>query len=148
MLSLFYRNTRLLILSICLICVWGISSFQILPRMEDPALSQWYAIINTGFPGASAKRVESLVTDKIEQELLEIEEIKELNSTSKVGYSTIFITLESSVQNHDEVWSRVRDRLSDVVPQLPPEASPPKYEEVTWANTSGLTQLSQRSGGA
>ncbi len=133
--SLFYRNTRLLILSICLICVWGISSFQVLPRMEDPALSQWYAIINTGFPGASAQRVESLVTDKIEQELLEIEEIKELNSTSKVGYSTIFITLESSVQNHDEVWARVRDRLSDVVPQLPPEASPPQYNKVTWANT-------------
>ena len=74
--NLFYRNTRLLILTICLILVWGISSFQILARMENPALSQWYGKITTRFPGADAERVESLVTEKLEQKLQEIEEIK------------------------------------------------------------------------
>ncbi|MEM6751602.1 MAG: efflux RND transporter permease subunit [Cyanobacteria bacterium P01_E01_bin.35] len=133
--SLFYRNTRLLILTICLILVWGFSSLQILPRMEDPAQSQWFGIVTTQFPGASAQRVESLVTDRIEQELLEIEEIKELRSTSRLGSSTIVIALEDSVLNHDEVWSRVRDRLADVAPQLPQSALEPQYQESTGANT-------------
>ncbi|MEM6402540.1 MAG: efflux RND transporter permease subunit [Cyanobacteria bacterium P01_D01_bin.116] len=133
--NLFYRNTRLLTLTISLILVWGFSSFQMLPRMEDPALSQWYAIVNTRFPGASAQRVESLVTDKIEQELSEIKEIKRLASVSKLGSSTLGIKLEESVQNHDEVWSKVRDRLSDVIPKLPQEANLPQYEEIGNSNT-------------
>ena len=83
--DLFYRNTRLLILTICLILVLGMSSLQALPRMEDPALSQWYGKITTRFSGASADRVESLVTEKIEQKLQEIEEIKSIESTSQLG---------------------------------------------------------------
>ena len=61
----FYRKPKLLILTICIIVITGISSLQVLPRMEDPALSQWYGKIITRYPGASAKRVESLVTEKI-----------------------------------------------------------------------------------
>ncbi len=119
MCNLFYRNTRLLILTICLILVWGLSSFSILPRMEDPQISQWYSKITTLFPGASAQRVESLVTDKLEQELFKIEEIKTVTSTSRLGSSTVLIELNDTVEDIDEVWSRVRDRLSDVTPQLP-----------------------------
>ncbi len=128
--SILYRNTRLLILTICLILVWGLSSFSILPRMEDPALSQWFGKITTRFPGASAERVESLVTDKLEQKLQEIEEIKSIQSTSQLGTSLIFIKLQDKVKNHDEVWSQVRDRLADVTPQLPPEAVAPNLEDL------------------
>ncbi len=139
--TLFYRNIRLLILTICLILVWGLSSLQILPRMEDPPYSQWVGLVTTQFPGSSAQRVESLVTDPIEQELLEIEEIKFIESTSSNGSSTIKIKLENSVQNHDEVWSRVRDRLADVAPQLPENALEPEYTDYSAANTLivGLT---------
>ncbi len=128
--TLFYRNTRLLILTICLILVWGLSSVSILPRMEDPALSQWYGKITTRFPGASATRVESLVTEKLEQKLQEIEEIKFIESTSQLGTSLIVIKLQYTVKNHDEVWSRVRDRLADVTPQLPPAVVAPNLEDI------------------
>ena len=132
--SYFYRNLRLLILTICLILVWGLSSWQILPRMEDPEHSQWAAYITTELPGASAYRVESLVTDVIEQELLEIDEIETLASSSRVGNSTVVVSLKDSVNNHDQVWSRVRDRLADVRAKLPTEASEPEYVEATAAN--------------
>ena len=125
----FYRNTRLLILIICLILMWGISSWQILPRMEDAVSSQWVAVITTRLPGASAYRVESLVTDIIEQELSEIDEIQTLVSSSDLGKSTIRIKLKNRVKNHDEVWSRVRDHLADVTAKLPPEAQKPEYIE-------------------
>ena len=96
--SLFYRNPRLLILNILIIVVWGLSSLQVLPRMEDPALSQWYGKITTRFPGASAERVESLVTEKLEQKLQEIEEIKFTESTSQLGTSSIVIKLQDTVK--------------------------------------------------
>ena len=128
--TLFYRNVRLLILTIFLVLVWGLSSFQLLPRMEDPELSQWYSTIVTPFPGASAERVESLVTEPIEEELFEIEEIKTINSTSRIGSSFIAIQLKDTVGNFEQVWSQVRDRLADVTPQLPPGALEPEYQEV------------------
>ena len=74
MTTLFYRNFRLLILAILIIVAWGISSFFTLPRLEDPELVSRVASITTFWPGADAQRVETLITEKIEAELSEIEE--------------------------------------------------------------------------
>ncbi|MEM8832619.1 MAG: efflux RND transporter permease subunit, partial [Cyanobacteria bacterium P01_G01_bin.19] len=82
MFTLFYRNARLLILTIILIFVWGVSSYLALPRLEDPELVSRNATIKTFFPGADAARIEALITDKIEDKLIEIEEIKDYSSTS------------------------------------------------------------------
>ena len=49
---LFYRNPRLLILAVSLIVVSGLSSFYVLPRMEDPQLTERAANVNTIYPGA------------------------------------------------------------------------------------------------
>ncbi len=131
--SLFYDNRRLLVLTISLILVAGSSSYYLLPRMEDPVLTQRAAIINTLFPGASAERVEALVTEKLEEELQEIEEIKEMRSSSRSGISTITIELKDNVYEVDEVWSRLRDKIDDAKPLLPVATSDPDFEllEVT-----------------
>ena len=76
--NLFYRNSRLMVLSLALILVAGLSSYMLLPRMEDPLLTDRAANVNTIFPGADAERVEALVTEKIEESLREIDEIKEV----------------------------------------------------------------------
>ena len=117
--SLFYDNRRLLVLALSLILVAGLSSYYVLPRMEDPVLTQRAAIVNTLYPGASAERVEALVTEKIEEELQEIEEIKEMRSSSRSGISTITIELKDDVYQVDEVWSRIRDKIDDAQPLLP-----------------------------
>ncbi|NEQ86339.1 MAG: efflux RND transporter permease subunit, partial [Moorea sp. SIO2I5] len=127
--NLFYRNLQLLILTICLIVVWGLSSFFSLPRLEDPELTQRNAFITTVFPGASAERVEFLVTDKIEQELFEIKAIDTIESTSRLGFSTVSIQLKEQVKNVDQIWSRVRDKITDIAPQLPAGATTPKFED-------------------
>jgi multidrug efflux pump subunit AcrB len=62
MLDLFYRQPRLLFLSICLIMVAGLAAFVVMPRMEDPLLTPRAASVTTQFPGATAERVEALVT--------------------------------------------------------------------------------------
>jgi multidrug efflux pump subunit AcrB len=128
--SLFYRNTQLLLLTICLIVVWGLSSFLTLPRMEDPELTQRAALVITRLPGASAERVESLVTEKIERELFSIKEIDTVASTSRLGISTITVRLKEEVKKVDEVWSRIRDKLSGVRPELPREAIEPQFRDL------------------
>jgi multidrug efflux pump subunit AcrB len=105
--------------------------YYVLPRMEDPLLLERAAIINTAYPGADAAQVESLVTEPLEEELLEIEEIKEVRSDSRPGISTISIELRDDVYTVDEVWSRVRDRLDDARDEFPDGAGEPDFERLT-----------------
>jgi multidrug efflux pump subunit AcrB len=65
MLNLFYRNRQLLILTLVLVVVWGLSAFLTLPSMEDPEITQRFARITTFLPGATPERVETLVTEKL-----------------------------------------------------------------------------------
>ncbi|PSB09781.1 acriflavine resistance protein B, partial [Pleurocapsa sp. CCALA 161] len=144
MFTLFYRNTRLLILTIILIAVWGISSYFALPRLEDPELVSRFAIVKTFFPGADAERVENLVTEKIENKLTEIEEIDQYSSTSRAGSSIIQIDLQDSVtkQEVDAVWSRVRNKIDEVQVELPANITEPELEEgkvKAYALIAGLT---------
>ncbi len=128
--NLFYRNRRLLVLTIILIVVSGTSSYMVLPRMEDPVLNERVALVNTYFPGADPERVEALVTEKLEEELQEIDEIKEMRSVSRTGISTLTIELRDDVYETDAIWSRVRDKLDDARPFLPQGASEPEFEDV------------------
>ena len=128
--TLFFRDRRLLSLAICLIIVSGLGAFLVLPRMEDPELTPRAAVINTIYPGASAERVETSVTDKIEKSVQEVEEVNRLRSVSRDGISTITVELKDSVLRHqaDTVWSRIRNKLSDAVPSLPADAEPPEID--------------------
>ncbi|TWT47410.1 efflux RND transporter permease subunit [Botrimarina hoheduenensis] len=127
---LLYDNRRMLTLAIVLIVVAGLSSLYVLPRMEDPILTQRTGIVNTLYPGATPERVEALVTEPIEEELEAIPEIKELRSTSRSGVSTITIELRDDIYEVDAVWSRVRDKLDDARPLLPAEAATPDFDEL------------------
>ncbi len=128
--TLYYRNPRLLILTICLILVSGISSYQLLPRLEDPELTQRFALIKTIYPGAGPERVETLVTDLLEEELRKIKEVKVIESKSNQEISIVNVELKDNVYDVDPVWSRVRDKLNDVTPLLPVGCQAPKYEEI------------------
>ncbi len=130
MIDVLHRRPRMLALTVLLIAVAGLSALQVLPRAEDPELSKRFGSVITRFPGASAKHVEALVTDPLEDELREIEEISELASTSVTGVSSIAIELADEVVDTDEVWSRVRDRLADAVPDLPAGALSPEFDDV------------------
>ena len=142
MATIFYRNLRLLILTILLILFVGLSSFQLLPRMEDPELLSRVATITTFWPGTNAERVESLITEKLEDKLQDIEEIKNLESVSQRGLSLITVELEDSVKEVDPILSQVRGKLNDAQVNLPKEATEPEFEELkikAYAMLIGLT---------
>jgi multidrug efflux pump subunit AcrB len=129
--TLFYRNRYLLVLVLSILLLAGISAFFKLPRLEDPRITNRNPIIITKMPGASATRVESLVTEKIEDALQEIFEIKKIESVSRTGGSVIAIELEDWVGPNDNqaIFSKIRDKLTEVEPELPPEASPPLFDD-------------------
>ena len=121
---------RLLIMMIALLLVGGLSSYMILPRMEDSVLTSRAATISTRFPVADAAQVEALVTDRIEKAIREVEEIKEIRSQSRSGNSLVTIELRDDVYVPGPIWSRIRGKVEDSIGSLPAEASRPQFDEL------------------
>ena len=130
MTTIFYRDPRLLALTMILIVVFGVSSFLVSPRMEDPVLTERAGLVNTRVPGANADRVEALVTEELVERLRTIEEVKEIRSTSRANISVITVVLKDEITEVNEIWSRVRDKLSDARPFLPPNALAPELDVI------------------
>ena len=130
-------NTRLLILMTALLMVSGISAFMTLPRAEDPVIINRYANITTSFPGASAERVETLVTEVIENKLRELSEVKLVSSTSRPGVSIVTLELNDTITEPEPVWSQARDKLSDIESILPAGSHSPDLDsDHTYAFTT------------
>ena len=128
--NLFYEFPRLTILAIGFILVTGTSAFLNLPRQEDPTMTERFGFVETLLPGATAERVETLITEKIENGLREVPEVKTISSTTRSGYSYVNVELYDAVtaDEVDLVWSEIRDKLSDVENDLPSRASKPLVE--------------------
>ncbi|MEZ8157518.1 efflux RND transporter permease subunit [Vibrio splendidus] len=130
-------NTRLLILMTALLMVGGISAFMTLPRAEDPVIINRYANITTSFPGASAERIETLVTEVIENKLRELSEVKLVSSTSRPGVSIVTLELNDTITEPEPVWSQARDKLSDIESILPAGSHSPDLDsDHTYAFTT------------
>jgi len=129
MIKAFTENNRLMALLITLLIVAGLGSLSTLPRTEDPRITNRNASVLTMLPGASAERVEALVTEKIEQKLRKLADIKHITSTSRAGISIVQLELHDTNYDPVPVWSRVRDLLNDVTGELPPAATSPRLED-------------------
>ena len=129
--TLFYRRGHLLVLSLVIILVAGLSALGSLPRIEDPRIDTRNALIITQYPGASAERVEALVSDVLEDRLREIFEIKEVKSTSRAGISIILIETQDWIDNssNEELFSEIRDAIGAASALFPEGTSDPIFDE-------------------
>ncbi len=129
--TLFFRNRHLLWLSIVVILVGGVSAVMSLPRLEDPRIANRGVLVITPVPGASAERVETLVTEVLEESLDEIGEIKDLDSTSRAGVSVIGVEFAERVdaETNQQLFAEVRDKVGEARALLPPEAGEPFVDD-------------------
>lgn len=129
--SAFLTNGHLLALTIVIFLVAGISAISSLPRLEDPRIDTRNVLVLTPYPGASAERVEALVSDVIEDELRQLFEINEIKSTSRAGISVISIELQAWVDNttNEQIFSKIRDSLADAKQSFPAGAGEPELDE-------------------
>jgi multidrug efflux pump subunit AcrB len=129
--TLFYRRGHLLVLSLVILITAGLSALGSLPRIEDPRIDTRNALIITQYPGASAERVEALISDVLEDRLREIFEIKEVKSTSRAGISVILIETQDWVDNsnNEELFSEIRDAIGAASSSFPEGAMAPVFDE-------------------
>ena len=97
----------------------GIFNFGTMSRREDPEIIVRDALVVTPWPGAPANRVAELVTDPLEEVIVEIPEIVTVESKSTVGLSIIQVTASDEVIETDQVWDDVRAKVLAAQSELP-----------------------------
>jgi len=122
-----FDTPRALVLLICFIIVGGLASLATMPQEEDPKVTNRNAVILTPLPGASAETVERLITQRLEDELREIQEITTIRSTSRLGLSSVSIEIDELIKDVDGPLSKIRDAVSDAAARLPAEAGVPQF---------------------
>ena len=149
MLTLFYREWRVFALTIGIIVVTGLTAVSTIGRQEDPTITNLFTTITTPFPGASPARVESLVTEKIEEELKKIAEIEEINSVSREGFSLVFVELSQFLDDEqlEAAWSEIRDALSDAGRNFPIGVPDPKFDNDKFGAYTTISVLKPRDSG-
>jgi len=98
--------------------LFGLIALQRLPVRELPDIDPPIVSVTTVYPGASAAVVETEVTERMEEEINNIEGVKTLTSQSREEVSTITIEFDLS-RDVDQAAQDVRDRVSRVRGKLP-----------------------------
>ena len=126
-----FHNRYAFVLYVAVMLMAGWSALSNLPRIEDPRITNRYPRVITQVPGASADRVEALVTDVLEDQLKELSEIKIIKSTSRAGISVLAIELQDAItrSTNEAVFSKIRDRISDAATLFPPGTGQPFFDD-------------------
>ncbi|MBT8378572.1 MAG: efflux RND transporter permease subunit [Ignavibacteria bacterium] len=125
-------NRTSVFILVVIILIMGISAYVTLPRESSPDISIPLVIVSTPYFGVSPEDIESLITQKIEKEVNNISEVKEITSSSFEGYSLIRVEFESGY-DIDEALQKVRDKVNKAEPELPPEVEKPEIVEINFS---------------
>ncbi len=109
--SLFVNLVSALIIIAGLIVVFGMNR-EIFPNVDFETVS-----VTTAYPGATPLDIEKLITTPIEKELKEVDDIKEIKSSSTSGVSFIVVKLDPDARDKKKVVNDIQtavDRTKDL----------------------------------
>ena len=92
---------------------------QFFPDMTFDSVS-----VTMAYPGASPEDVESSIAKRIENAIINIDEVDEIRTTCVEGVASIFVTFKEGTSNIDNAIDKVR-RSVDSIQDLPVDAKKP-----------------------
>lgn len=105
----------------------GLVALNNIGRLEDPAFTIKQVQVVTQFPGASAQKVETEITEPLEIAIQQMPQLRRIMSISKPGVSEITVEVEAHYDSNvlPQIWDELRKRLSDAGKNLPIGARQP-----------------------
>ena len=106
------------------IVLFGLIALNALGVRDYPAVDPPIVSVNTSYGGANADVIESQITEPIEEAVNAVPGVRSISSTSRDGRSSISIEFNLGI-DMEAAANDVRDKVSKVVRDLPPDADPP-----------------------
>lgn len=112
--------------------VAGLYSLLAIPKESAPEVIVPIGIVSTVLRGASAEDVEKLVTNKLEQEILNAENIDKVTSSSREGVSVITAQFDASADIEESI-DKLKEAVDRVKGELPEDATDPMVSKVNFS---------------
>ncbi|MCE1272534.1 MAG: efflux RND transporter permease subunit [Acinetobacter sp.] len=125
------KNKGIILYFMLLLGIVGIMSYSKLSQSEDPPFTFKVMVVQTYWPGATAKEVSTLVTDRIEKELMTTGQYDRIMAYSRPGESLVTFVAKDSLPSSQipDVWYNVRKKVNDVRSQLPSGVQGPFFND-------------------
>ena len=123
------RNPVFVFVMVLVISIAGFQAYKTIPREAAPDIQIPLLIVSIPFPGATPEDVESLITNKVEQELKTIKNLEEISSTSSEGVSVLTLEFTSDFEI-SEARTKVREKMDQIKPDLPADAEDYQISEI------------------
>ncbi len=125
------RHKGLVLYLMILLGIVGIYSYSKLAQSEDPPFTFKVMVVQTYWPGATAREVSLQVTDRIEKELMTTGQYERIMAYSRPGESMVTFIAKDSLKSDQipDVWYNVRKKVSDIRHQLPQGVQGPFFND-------------------
>ncbi|MDB5238115.1 MAG: acriflavin resistance protein [Candidatus Kaiserbacteria bacterium] len=114
--------------------VSGLYAILEIPKENAPSINVAIASVVTALPGASSEDMETLVTDKLEDQITNITNIDTVTSTSGDGISSIIVQFNANADINQSIQD-LRDAVSRAVPKLPSDAMAPQVVKFSFSDS-------------
>ncbi len=120
------KNRLIMMIVILAALIGGWNAYKNMPRFEDPEFVIRTAVVMTQYPGASPQEVADEVAELLETSIQQMQEVKEITSTSTNGLSQINVDIHPEFAptktDLEAVWNKLRARVDDAQMRMPPGA--------------------------
>ncbi|MCU4530806.1 efflux RND transporter permease subunit [Acinetobacter sp. P1(2023)] len=125
------KNKGLVLYFMLLLGIIGAISYSKLSQSEDPPFTFKVMVVQTYWPGATAKEVSTLVTDRIEKELMTTGQYDKIMAYSRPGESMVTFVAKDSLTSDKipDVWYNVRKKVNDIRHELPNGVQGPFFND-------------------
>lgn len=125
------NNKGIVLYFMLLLGIIGAISYSKLSQSEDPPFTFKVMVVQTYWPGATAKEVSTLVTDRIEKELMTTGEYDKIMAYSRPGESMVTFVAKDSLTSAQipDVWYNVRKKVNDIRHELPSGVQGPFFND-------------------
>lgn len=122
----FLSKKPVTILLLVLVLAGGLLAYVKMGKLEDAPFTIKQALVLTPYPGASPSEVQSQITDVLEESIQALGELYYLKTENRAGLSkiTVYVKKETRADEMQQLWDKLRRKVSDVQSKLPEGASP------------------------
>lgn len=122
----FLQNKSLTVTALLIVLLGGIFSYVKMGKLEDAPFTIKQALVITPYPGASPSEVQTQVTDVLEEAIQSLGELYYMKTENRAGMSkiTVFVKKEIRADQMQQLWDKLRRKVSDVQGKLPAGAGP------------------------
>ncbi len=125
------NNKGIVLYFMLLLGIIGAISYSKLSQSEDPPFTFKVMVVQTYWPGATAKEVSTLVTDRVEKELMTTGQYDKIMAYSRPGESMVTFVAKDSLTSAQipDVWYNVRKKVNDIRHELPNGVQGPFFND-------------------